>query len=133
MRKPLLLALLIAVLSPLRAEAFDLFRPKDRDHSRLIVGDWEARSGTLVARVIINGSGNFSGVLGENGKVSWVYSGTWKIEGKELVWHYDDSLQSLPEHLRGKSERNKIMTLDRSKLVLQETDGRVTSYQRRKK
>jgi len=133
MKKQLLLILLIAFISLAHAEDYDFLAPKNRDFSRLIVGDWEAQSDNLIARVIINGSGNFSGVLGESGKVSWVYSGTWKIEGKELVWHYDNSFQELPEHLRNKAERNKIMSLDDEKLILQETDGRVTRYHRRKK
>lgn len=131
MKKQLLLVLFTAFLGLAQAEDYEFMAPKPRDYTSLITGDWEAKAGNLAAHVIINPTGTFSGVLGENGKVVWVYSGTWRLDGKELTWHYDDSLQALPEYLKNKVDKNTILSLDEEDLVLQELDGKVTKYRRK--
>ena len=118
------LILLLSLLQPASVIASGLPSPEEMNHN--IVGEWEAKTEDRIARVMIDESGHFSGVIGKNGKVLWLFSGSWVIRGKELIWFYDQAVGQ-----DAKIDKNAILSLSSEILVLLETNGKITRYFRK--
>mgnify|MGYP006865019690 CR=1 FL=1 len=120
MRLAVLLTVALFSISPLLVFASDL------------TGIWEAKGNGRVARVIINAAGKFTGVVEQNGKVVWSYSGRYKVRGNQLTWIYDQPTNGEKAAVPSEPDRNIIIAIERDRLMLQEQNGSITEYVRKR-
>jgi hypothetical protein len=88
---------------------------------RLLIGKWSASAtmpnGAVMATdLALTQDMKFNGSATVQGKEFWTYSGTWEVKGSQLIWHYENSSQPLPES--AKTDIDDIVAVDAEKLVL---------------
>jgi hypothetical protein len=111
-----LLALLLT-LSPMQMSHAD-----DRSVSAIaLVGKWSGsetlpNGQTLSAILELTPNMRFNGTAAVQGSLIWEYSGTWELQGNQLVWHYERSSLILPDS--AKTDVDDVVSVDAAKLVL---------------
>ena len=125
---------LLATLACL-ATAVQLSRAQGGDvPPRLLIGKWSGSAtmpnGAVMATdLALTQDRKFSGLATVQGKEFWSYSGTWEVKGDQLIWHYENSSQPLPES--AKTDIDDIVSVDSEKLVLaSKLSGKQTVYLR---
>jgi hypothetical protein len=86
-----------------------------------LVGKWSAsekmaNGATMSTSLTLTQNMKFSGVATVQGTEVWNYSGTWEVNGNQLIWHYQNSSPPLPES--AKTDVDDIASVDATKLVL---------------
>ena len=108
------LACLATAVQPSHAQGGDV-------PPRLLIGKWSASAtmpnGAVMATdLALTQDRKLSGLATVQGKEFWSYSGTWEVKGSQLIWHYVNSSQPLPES--AKTDIDDIVSVDSEKLVL---------------
>lgn len=86
-----------------------------------LVGRWTSSAthptaGEMTIVVSIAQTMRFNGSGTVGGKPYWTYGGTVRIDGRQLIWHYDSSSIALPEVAR--TDVDDIVSVDADRLVL---------------
>ena len=95
-----------------------------------IIGNWEANERGVTAKVTLSENGKFSGVLYKNNKVTWIYSGSWNLNGDKLTWYYEESTPPLQPEMKNKPDVNQVLSFHDNNLVLKEENGETSKYQK---
>jgi hypothetical protein len=99
-----------------------------------LVGKWSVSANTsdgatMTTELTLTPDMKFSGVSGVAGRPFWTFSGTWKVEGDEVVWRYENSSRPLPES--AKVDADRIVSVDGTSLVLiSKLNGKRYAYSR---
>jgi hypothetical protein len=99
-----------------------------------LVGKWSVSANTsdgatMTTELTLTPDMKFSGVSGVGGRPFWTFSGTWKVEGDEVVWRYENSSRPLPES--AKVDADRIVSVDGATLVLiSKLNGKRYAYSR---
>lgn len=67
-----------------------------------LVGSWTGSErlpdgNTMATHVMLTQSATFRGIATVEDHEFWTYSGTWELNGRQLVWHYERSSRPLPD------------------------------------
>jgi hypothetical protein len=86
-----------------------------------LIGAWSVsekmpNGPTVSTSVVLTNNMKFNGVATVQGTEFWKYSGTWELNGNQLIWHYENSSRPLPES--AKTDIDDVVSVDATKLVL---------------
>lgn len=99
-----------------------------------LVGRWSSAArhptaGEMTIVLSIAQTLRFAGSASVAGKPFWEYGGTVRIEGRQLVWHYDTSSIALPKAAR--TDVDDIVSVDAEQIVLRsQRSGALRTLQR---
>jgi hypothetical protein len=99
-----------------------------------LVGKWSVSANTsdgatMTTELTLTPDMKFSGLSGVAGRPFWTFSGTWRVEGDEVLWRYENSSRPLPES--AKVDADRIVSVDAATLVLiSKLNGKRYAYSR---
>lgn len=92
----------------------------------MVVGKWEAMNEGLKIVITIDQNGTWLTEAYLPGEVSArILTGGWKIRGNDFIWTYDVDNFNFQA---GEEDVNRIVEITEDKLVLEEMNGTVTTY-----
>ncbi len=101
--------------------SFTVATAADKASQQLLLGKWvgsatNARGVVATTTFELRPDATFSGAAEMNQKPVFTYSGTWVLNGNQLVWTYLTSSPPLPES--AKVDTDEFVSVDKDNLVL---------------
>ena len=91
-----------------------------------LLGHWSTTEGQLVCNQRLNADATFTGSCISTHVPAWTMSGTWALNGTQLVTTTNESTQeSVPA---GKIDSGEVVSVSATSLVLRSEDCRTTTY-----